>query len=193
MNEQQFDLSIRADGYDSAALHKLSVIGAQEGELLRRLRTSAPLLLEGIRGTGKTTLLKLAAEATNATTKSEGHLAVYVSFSRYLLLENPRIPVGPSHPFIIWVCTKILNQVWDTAAATTGHTPDIPGVAPFLKAHFETIIDSLELTHKVGGLAASPLSTLPLDTQQALDSFSNPDTLRTLLEQIITRPRPEVP
>lgn len=185
MNEQQFDLTIRADGYDSNALHKLSVIGDRESDLIDRLQSSAPLLLEGIRGTGKTTLLKLAAEGTNQNLAS-GRLAAYVSFSRYLLLENPRIPIGPTHPFILWVCTKILSEVWSTASAVTGMRPNIPALAPLLEARFENIIGQLELTYKLNKVEESPIAALPKSTQDVLASFSNPDSLRTALVDMLS-------
>jgi hypothetical protein len=49
MNEQAIELSIRADGYDSQQLQDLSIIGVKEKELISRLKSSSPLLLEGIR------------------------------------------------------------------------------------------------------------------------------------------------
>lgn len=185
MNEQDFDLSIRADGYDFKQLENLSIVGNRERSLISRLQSPAPVLLEGIRGSGKTTLLKLAAEGTNQTTKVSGSLAVYVSFSRYLLLENPRIPLGSSHPFTLWVCTKILNAVYETAKQTTGADPAVPSLSPFLHTRFETIIGDLEDTHKLAGIGGSPLSHLPPQTQQALSNFYNPDRFKVVLLELL--------
>lgn len=185
MNEQDFDLSIRADGYDAKQLESISVIGERESSLIARLQSAAPILLEGIRGSGKTTLLKLAAEGTNQTSRVSGNLAVYVSFSRYLLLENPRIPLGSSHPFTLWVCAKILNAVYETAKQTTGRDAAIASLLPFLEARFETIIHDLENTHKLSGTEGSPLVRLPAATQQALNSFYNPDRFKTVLTDLL--------
>jgi len=186
MNDHDVELSIRADGYSSQQLHDLSIIGAKEQELISRLRSSSPLLLEGIRGSGKTTLLKLAAEATNKESGSHNGIAVYVSFSRYLLLENPHIPIGPSHPFIVWVCTKLLIATYQTALEVTGRTPGhLPNLAPFLESSFEAIITSLESTHKLGSSDGLPTGQLPNSTQRALSELHNPDKLKSLLIEIM--------
>lgn len=183
MNEQSFELSIRADGYDDAQLQSLSIIGQKEHELITRLQSSAPILLEGIRGSGKTTLLKLTA----VRTRQDGTraIAAYASFSRYLLLENPRIPVGPAHPFTLWVSTKILGAVYEAAKLVAGENPALPCLAPFLEPRIQTIIDELENTYNLPENVQSPFAALPEATQTALKAFQNPDKLKELILQIM--------
>ena len=168
MNEQNFDLSIRADGYDLKQLLDLSIVGQREQEIISRLTSSAPILLEGIRGTGKTTLLQLAAAQTNQNAATAGQLAAYVSFNRYLLLENNRIPVTPRHPFTLWACAKILSAVYETAARVTQKTPTVSCLDPFFQVSFANVIANLEDTHTLQEGEASTIGRLPLPTQHAL-------------------------
>jgi len=187
MKEQEFELSIRADGYDAQELRNLSIVGQREEEIITRLQSSAPLLLEGIRGSGKTTLLKLAVERTNQPDRvATGDLAAYVSFSRYLLLENPSIPAGPQHPFNLWVCTKILHAVYEVAKSVTGDSPPVTGLAPLLEARFDNVITTLESTHKLSSNEAASLQLLPDSVRRVLLSFLNPDKLRACLVEILT-------
>jgi len=185
MNEQDFDLSIRADGYDSEQLQNLSIVGQKEEEIIGRLQSSAPLLLEGIRGSGKTTLLKLAFDRTNAPNGRGQSLAAYVSFSRYLLLENPNIPVGPNHPFPLWVSTKILNAVYDAARNATGTAPTVPSLLPFHEFHFDAIISNLEGTHTLAANESSTLTHLTRPVQDALAALQNPERLNTVLVEVL--------
>ena len=99
----------RSEDLKLSEVRELGVVTDFERGIIDSLKNPGAHLLQGARGVGKTTLLRLA-EAELDTVFSTSHvLAVYINFKTSTLLEG--ISAGQKNAFQIWVNTKILQSV----------------------------------------------------------------------------------
>jgi uncharacterized OB-fold protein len=94
---------------------ELGVVTEFERNIINSLKGPGAHLLQGARGVGKTTLLRLAEVELDAEFPRARALAVYVNFKTSTLLEG--ISAGQKSAFQIWVNTKILHGVHEKLVA----------------------------------------------------------------------------
>ncbi len=87
----------------------LGVVTAFERDIIDSLKGPGAHLLQGARGVGKTTLLRLAETEMDSEFPESHVLSVYINFKTSTLLEG--ISAGQKNAFQIWVNTKILQSV----------------------------------------------------------------------------------
>jgi hypothetical protein len=95
-----------------AKLHEvrdLGVVTGFERNIIDSLKGPGAHLLQGARGVGKTTLLRLAETELDASFQSTKTIGVYINFKTSTLLEG--ISAGQKNAFPIWVNTKILQSI----------------------------------------------------------------------------------
>lgn len=108
-NQHDYLEAARSEDLKINEVAALGVITDFERNIINSLKGPGAHLLQGARGVGKTTLLRLAEAELDAESTSSGVLAVYVNFKTSTLLEG--ISAGQKSAFQIWVNTKILQSV----------------------------------------------------------------------------------
>ncbi|KQR76976.1 hypothetical protein ASG35_11880 [Burkholderia sp. Leaf177] len=99
----------RSEDLKSQEVRDLGVVTAFERDIIDSLKGPGAHLLQGARGVGKTTLLRLAETEIDFDFAHSRVLAVYINFKTSTLLEG--ISAGQKNAFQIWVNTKILQSV----------------------------------------------------------------------------------
>ncbi|WP_374554665.1 hypothetical protein [Thermomonas sp.] len=99
----------RSEDLKLGEVTELGVVTEFEQNIIDSLKGPGAHLLQGARGVGKTTLLRLAEASLDDEFESERTLAVYVNFKTSTLLEG--ISAGQKSAFQIWINTKILQAV----------------------------------------------------------------------------------
>jgi len=135
--------SDRAEDLDAKQLVELFASIESDEAIVRALQSPGVHLLEGSRGTGKTTLLRVAAERLRSGTGTR--VPIFLSFAKYLATYNPTARSKKGyHPFQNWVLAKIIRGILgharrhDTAGLLSGGVP------------IDTYIERLETHHQDG-------------------------------------------
>lgn len=98
------DFIFRTEDIRDEDLLDLYVESKMDRENLNFIKTKAPLLLVGSRGTGKTMLLKVAEKEMDDAFQKEKVLGVFISFKKAIFLET----VDDPQYFKQWMIAKIL-------------------------------------------------------------------------------------
>lgn len=99
----------RSEDLKLTEVKDLGVVTDFERGLIDSLKSPGSHLLQGARGVGKTTLLRLAETEMESEFNSLRILPVYINFKTSTLLEG--ISAGQKSAFQIWVNTKILQSI----------------------------------------------------------------------------------
>jgi hypothetical protein len=99
----------RSEDLKSQEVFDLGVVTDFERGIIDSLKNPGSHLLQGARGVGKTTLLRLAETEMEADFGKTRVLPVYINFKTSTLLEG--ISAGQKNAFQIWVNTKILQSI----------------------------------------------------------------------------------
>lgn len=99
----------RSEDLKSQEVLALGVVTDFERGIIDSLKNPGSHLLQGARGVGKTTLLRLAETEMEASFGQTRILPVYINFKTSTLLEG--ISAGQKNAFQIWVNTKILQSI----------------------------------------------------------------------------------
>lgn len=99
----------RSEDLKPQEVRHLGVVTPFEQDIINSLKGPGAHLLQGARGVGKTTLLRLAETDMDSDFMRTKALAVYVNFKTSTLLEG--ISAGQKNAFQIWVNTKILQNL----------------------------------------------------------------------------------
>lgn len=101
----------RSEDLKPQEVRNLGVVTAFERDIINSLKAPGAHLLQGARGVGKTTLLRLAETEMDSEFQANKVLPVYINFKTSTVLEG--ISAGQKNAFQIWVNTKILQSVHD--------------------------------------------------------------------------------
>jgi len=99
----------RSEDLQLQEVRDLGVVTDFEQGIIDSLKSPGAHLLQGARGVGKTTLLRLAETQMDGEFVEKRILAVYVNFKTSTLFEG--ISAGHRNAFQIWVNAKILQNV----------------------------------------------------------------------------------
>jgi uncharacterized OB-fold protein len=99
----------RSEDLKPQEVRDLGVVTEFERNIINSLKSPGAHLLQGARGLGKTTLLRLAETEMDADYADTRVLCVYINFKTSTLLEG--ISAGHKSAFQIWVNAKILQSV----------------------------------------------------------------------------------
>lgn len=99
----------RSEDLQLQEVRDLGVVTEFERGIIDSLKSPGAHLLQGARGVGKTTLLRLAETEMDAEFLENRILSVYVNFKTSTLFEG--ISAGQRNAFQIWVNAKILQNV----------------------------------------------------------------------------------
>lgn len=99
----------RSEDLKPQEVKDLGVVTDFERNIIESLKNPGSHLLQGARGVGKTTLLRLAETEMESVFTSTRVLPVYINFKTSTLLEG--ISAGQKNAFQIWVNTKILQSI----------------------------------------------------------------------------------
>jgi hypothetical protein len=108
-NVPEYLEAARSEDLKLQEVRDLGVVTDFERNIIDSLKAPGAHLLQGARGVGKTTLLRLAETEMDATFEVTKVLCVYVNFKTSTLLEG--ISAGQKSAFQIWVNTKILQSI----------------------------------------------------------------------------------
>lgn len=109
MSTQQ-EFIIRTEDLRPEAVLELFVPIQRDRELVEKLKSTSPLIIEGARGTGKSLLLRVCEQEQLREFANKKVLPVYVSFSRSSLL-NTTDPLQFQHWMLASLCSRILRAV----------------------------------------------------------------------------------
>ena len=82
----------------------------RDRELVEKLKSTSPIIIEGARGTGKSLLLRVCEQEQLRAFGTDRILPVYVSFSRSSLL-NSSDPLQFQHWMLALLCSRILRAL----------------------------------------------------------------------------------
>src|SRR5687768_5765440 len=99
----------RSEDLKPQEVRELGVVTDFERGIIESLKSPGSHLLQGARGVGKTTLLRLAETEMESDFNRTRFLPVYINFKTSTLLEG--ISAGQKNAFQIWVNTKILQSI----------------------------------------------------------------------------------
>lgn len=105
--------SLIADGRPGEACSDnffLSELTGRDRDLVDKLKSTSPLIIEGARGTGKSLLLRVCEQEQLNEFPTQKVLPVYVSFSRSSLL-NTDDPLQFQHWMLASLCSRILRAI----------------------------------------------------------------------------------
>lgn len=167
--------SDRAEDLTSEQLLALFASAAHDETILSALQESGTHLLVGSRGTGKTTLLKVAAERL-CRNPSTARVPIYIRFSNYLSTYNSaaRIQKG-YHPFQDWVYAKIVHEIQTQTqkGGSSAHLTDLP---------LQSYIERLETHHQDKSVADPSANAAALGiSEQAILNFARIDQVQSKL------------
>lgn len=100
------NFSIRTEDIRSEDILKLFVPTDRDNQLINMLKSSAPLIIEGSRGTGKSFLLKVAEQQQLKLFEKDKILPVYVSFIKSALINTRN-----EKQFQQWMLAKISSRI----------------------------------------------------------------------------------
>lgn len=106
------ELRLRTEDLKRDEILKLFVPTPADKEIVRMLKASTPIILEGSRGTGKSFLLRVAELELESSFEDYRVLPVYVSFIRSSLVHT-QDPLQFQH----WMLSKICNRIVRTVKA----------------------------------------------------------------------------
>ncbi|WP_028594644.1 helix-hairpin-helix domain-containing protein [Paenibacillus assamensis] len=98
------DYIFRTEDIKDEELLELYVESKMDRENINFIKTKAPLLLVGSRGTGKTMLLKVAEKEMDDAFQEERVLCIFISFKKAIFLET----IDDPQYFKQWMIAKIL-------------------------------------------------------------------------------------
>jgi hypothetical protein len=117
MSEPQ-DFIIRTEDVRPDAILDLFVPIQRDRDLVEKLKSTSPLIIEGSRGTGKSLLLRVCEQEQLKTFTSERILPVYLSFARSSLL-NTNDPQQFQHWMLASLCSRIIRTMAQAGLAAT--------------------------------------------------------------------------
>lgn len=100
------DFIIRTEDLRPEDALELFVATARDNELLSLLKTPAPLVLEGSRGTGKSFLFRVCEQQQLQSFTQDRVLPVYISFLKSSLLNS----LSPQQ-FLHWMLTRLCSHI----------------------------------------------------------------------------------
>jgi hypothetical protein len=106
---QEYLEAARSEDLKLHEVRELGVVTNFERNIIDSLKGPGAHLLQGARGVGKTTLLRLAETELDASFQVTRTIGVYINFKTSTLLEG--ISAGQKNAFQIWVNTKILQSI----------------------------------------------------------------------------------
>lgn len=98
----------------------------RDRELVDKLKSTSPIIIEGARGTGKSLLLRVSEQEQLSDFDEKRVLPVYVSFARSSLL-NTSDPLQFQHWMLASLCSRILRTI-----AKAGLTAEPTGAVQLL-------------------------------------------------------------
>ena len=158
------DFIIRTEDVRPDSILGLFVPIQRDRDLVERLKSTSPLIIEGSRGTGKSLLLRVCEQEQLQTFSQDHVLPIYVSFARSSLL-NTKDPLQFQHWMIACLCSRILRTVAQAGllVSPTEAVRTLTGGAektPVGKTKLELIAVEFEESYKQGGRAID-ISGLP--------------------------------
>jgi hypothetical protein len=159
-NPQEF--IIRTEDVKVEDVLDLFVPIQRDRELIDRLKSTSPIVVEGSRGTGKSLLLRVCEQEQMREFHASRILPIYVSFSRSSLV-NTDDPHQFQHWMLSCLCSRILrviSQVGLSASPTdavkmlSGGTIKKPGS----KTKLEAIAEEFEISYKRQGSSVDTTS-----------------------------------
>lgn len=97
---------IRTEDIRQEDIFDLFVEGTTDRQIIDKLKTQTPVILEGSRGTGKSFLLRICEEEQNKLFTANRIVPIYITFVRSSLLQS-----GDQSQFIHWMLAKICSQI----------------------------------------------------------------------------------
>ncbi|WP_422653186.1 hypothetical protein [Bradyrhizobium sp. 2S1] len=104
------DFIIRTEDVRVEDVLDLFVPIQRDRELIDKLKSASPIVIEGSRGTGKSLLLRVCEQEQLGEIKDSRVLPIYVSFSRSSLI-NTGDPQQFQHWMLALLCSRILRAV----------------------------------------------------------------------------------
>lgn len=99
----------RSEDLKLQEVRELGVVTDFERGIIDSMKSPGAHLLQGARGVGKTTLLRLTEAEMDSAFPSTKILAVYINFKASTILEG--ISANQKNAFQVWVNTKILQSI----------------------------------------------------------------------------------
>lgn len=149
------DFIIRTEDVKVEDVLDLFVPIRRDRELVDKLKSTSPIVIEGSRGTGKSLLLRVCEQEQLAQFAASMVLPIYVSFSRSSLI-NTDDPQQFQHWMLSSLCSRILRAISQAglSASPTEAIRVLSGGAiekPGTKTKLEVIAEEFELSYKKQG------------------------------------------
>lgn len=104
------ELRLRTEDLRKEDILGLFVPTPADEEIVRLLKASTPVILEGSRGTGKSFLLRVAEIELEASFEKDRVLPIYISFIRSSLVHTPD-PLQFQHWMLSKICNRLLRSL----------------------------------------------------------------------------------
>jgi hypothetical protein len=124
----------------------------RDRELIDKLKSTSPIVIEGSRGTGKSLLLRVCEQEQLGEFTTSRILPIYVSFSRSSLI-NTSDPQQFQHWMLSSLCARILRAI-SQAGLSAGPTEAVKMLSggtiekPGTKTKLEIIAEKFEVSYK---------------------------------------------
>jgi len=146
------DFIIRTEDVRPDAILDLFVPIQRDRDLVEKLKSTSPLIIEGSRGTGKSLLLRVAEQELLKAFEVDRVLPVYLSFARSSLL-NTGDPQQFQHWMLASLCSRIIRTIAQIGlvASPTSAVQTLTGGSvgkPGEKSKFEIIAERFEESYK---------------------------------------------
>jgi len=165
---QTQDFIIRTEDLKPEAVLELFVPIQRDRELVEKLKSPTPIIIEGSRGTGKSLLLRVCEQEQLKSLRVEGVMPVYVTFAKSSLL-NTSDPQQFQHWMLALLCSRILRAIsqaglvatpTEAVRALSGGLVEKPGE----KSKLEKLAEQFEESYKSPNSAIDP-AAVPTLTQ----------------------------
>jgi Cdc6-like AAA superfamily ATPase len=158
------DFIIRTEDVRPDAILDLFVPIQRDRDLVEKLKSTSPLIIEGSRGTGKSLLLRVAEQELLKAFEVDRVLPVYLSFARSSLL-NTGDPQQFQHWMLASLCSRIIRTIAQIGlvASPTSAVQTLTGGfvgKPGEKSKFEIIAERFEESYKTRNVEID-ISSLP--------------------------------
>jgi phage baseplate assembly protein W len=157
---QAQDFIIRTEDIKPEAILDLFVPIQRDRELVQKLKSTSPIIIEGSRGTGKSLLLRVCEQEQLQTLAVDRVLPVYVSFARSSLL-NTNDPQQFQHWMLASLCSRIIRAIAQAglAASPTEAVRALSGGSlekPGEKTKLEILAEQFEQSYKNNNIQIDP-------------------------------------
>lgn len=164
----------------------------RERDIVKKLKGPGAHLIEGPRGVGKSTLLKIAEIESDSSYINEKSLAVYVNFKVSLLVDTGASDIG-YNPFLCWVVAKLLDSLYKKCKAL--HVLSSDEITSRYKRLFDiqstdTISDLEDIIRDLQGLSTAVTDDKKSEIterlkKRGLDNFANVESVADFVRQIV--------